>query len=183
MLGECEELSCLGCLSSLGEAERMDCSDVWTNLLRLAQMAFVKVIQLKATSPKFNKFRKSEWERVHREHYGVALDWDYWKIRHLYLEALERKEVVGILTGELEGGVLYIPELIVKHDKLGQGIGENLLREAEKWTRDQGGHEVYLTTGIRWKAVDFYKKLGYEIAGQLPRHYSKVDFILLRKFV
>lgn len=126
---------------------------------------------------------KKEWELVNPEHYGKELEWNYWTGKPLKLDAKQGKEIIGGLKGLLMAGVLEVFQLIVRHDKLGMGIGKLLLDEAEKWAKKNGGHEVFLTTGTKWKAVSFYKKMGYELAAQLPNHYSKTDFVLFRKFL
>lgn len=143
----------------------------------------MKVKQLKTKTKKFKDFKKKEWKLVHPEHYGVELDEEYWDTKHLFLEAIEGKKIVGVITSEYMAGVLYIPELIISHNHRGKGIGKVLLEKAERWVKNQGGHEVYLLTGKKWRAKDFYKKLGYKIAAEMPKHYSKTDFVLLRKFL
>jgi len=143
----------------------------------------MKIEQLKTKSKKFREFKKSEWKLVHPELYGVEMDEKYWDMQRLFLKATEGKEIVGVLTAEFMAGVLYIPELIVGHNNRGKGIGKTLLQKAEDWTKSHGGHEVYLVTGAKWKAVDFYKKLGYTLSADLPKHYSKTDFVLFRKFL
>jgi len=143
----------------------------------------IKIQNLKGDSKITEAFTKKEWELVHVEHFGVNLDWDYWKIRRLSLKASEAGKVVGALGGELQGGVLHIAELIVDHNLRGKGIGEKLLKEAEKWTKENGGHEVHLETGKDWEAVKFYKRMGYELVAQLPNFFSKVDFVLFRKIL
>jgi ribosomal protein S18 acetylase RimI-like enzyme len=113
----------------------------------------------------------------------VEFDEEYWEEKHLSLEALEGNEIVGALTGDLMAGVLYIPELIIKQDNKGKGIGKSLLNEAEKWLKDRNGHEIYLVTGEKWPAKGFYIKLGFYLVADLPKHYSKTDFVLFRKFI
>ncbi|MFC1727268.1 GNAT family N-acetyltransferase [Patescibacteria group bacterium] len=151
--------------------------------INLCKISLMKIKQLKIKTKNFKDFKKTEWIKIHPKHYGVELEEDYWDTKHLILEAVEGKKTVGALTGELMAGVLYIPELIIADNLRGKGIGTSLLKEAEKWVRKQGGHEVYLVTGKKWQARDFYKKLGYQVSAEMPKHYSKVDFVLLRKLL
>lgn len=143
----------------------------------------VHIKSLKKKSKQFRTFKRSEWKLIHLKHYGVELDDKYWDSKPLILEALDGKEIVGGLTGELMAGVLHIDELIVKNDRRGMGIGKMLLLEAELWAKNHGAHEMYLATGIKWKAKDFYAKHGFMLSASLPNHYSKADFVLLRKFL
>lgn len=141
----------------------------------------MKIKRLKNKTKKFKAFKKKEWIKIHPKHYGVELEEKYWDTRHLNLKAVESREIVGALTGELMAGVLYIGELIISHDRRGRGIGTALLKEAENWLTTQGGHEVFLFTGKKWPAKDFYIKLGYKAVVEMPRHYSKIDFLVFSK--
>lgn len=143
----------------------------------------IRIKQVKQLTKPLTTFKDKEWELLHEEHYGSTLDWNYWKMKHLQLEALEDKKIIGILVGDLMAGVLTIYELIIQQDQRGKGIGKKLMEEAEKWAKKNSCHEVNLTTGETWKAVDFYKQLGYNIVTQLPNHYQKVDFVFMRKFL
>jgi GNAT superfamily N-acetyltransferase len=143
----------------------------------------MKIKQLKTKHKKFDDFKMKEWKLVHPEHYGVEFDEDYWDTKHLYLEAVDGRKIVGALVGVYVAGVLYIDELITKHTHRGKGIGKTLLETAEEWVRKRKGHELYLATGTKWQARDFYSNLGYKLAANMPKHYSKADFVLLRKFL
>jgi len=143
----------------------------------------MKIKQLKTKTKDFKDFKKKEWIKIHPKHYGVELDEEYWDTKHLFLKAVEGRKTVGALVGEYMAGVLHISELITAHNLRGKGVGKALLKKAERWVKNQGGHEVYLLTGTKWRARDFYKKLGYKLVAEMPRHYSKTDFVLLRKFL
>lgn len=143
----------------------------------------MKVIPLKRISRPYKNFKNREWKLIHPELYGEKLNWDYWNPKALILKAVELNRVVGALSGELVAGVLYINEVIVEHNLRQKGIGEALMKEAEEWAKKNKAHEVYLVVGKKWKAVLFYKKLGYETSTLLPKHYSKIDFLLMRKFL
>lgn len=54
--------------------------------------------------------------------------------------------------------------LIVDENMRGQGIGEQLMRAAEGWAREQGCASVYLRSNtLRTQAHEFYKRIGYTI--------------------
>lgn len=134
-------------------------------------------------SKRLREFKRTEWKLIHPVHYGVEINEEYWNTKHLLLEAVEGKSIIGALVGELMAGVLHIKELIVKHDRRKMGIGKMLLIEAEAWAKRQGAHEMYLTTGTHWEAKDFYETYGFIESARLPNHFSKTDFVLLRKFI
>lgn len=143
----------------------------------------VHIKPLKMKSKRLRAFKRTEWKLIHPAHYGVEINEEYWNTKHLLLEAVEGKNIIGALVGELMAGVLHIKELIVKHDRRKMGIGKMLLAKAEEWAKRQGAHEMYLTTGIKWKAKDFYEKHGFIVSARLPNFYSKTDFVLLRKLL
>lgn len=77
------------------------------------------------------------------------------------------QEIVGGVLGELYWDWLYIDLLWVKDDLRGRGFGRRLMTIAENEARQHGAKNVYLDT-FSFQAPDFYKKLGYEVFGELP---------------
>jgi ribosomal protein S18 acetylase RimI-like enzyme len=62
-------------------------------------------------------------------------------------------------TGEVEA---YIGELAVRADREGAGVGQALVRAAEKWARAHGYGLLVLETGAaNTRARAFYARLGY----------------------
>lgn len=57
------------------------------------------------------------------------------------------------------------------------------MSRAGKITKDNGGHKLFLTTGEGWRAVSFYKAIGFKQTAKLPNHYFNVDFIEMSKFI
>ena len=96
-----------------------------------------------------------EWKLIHPEHYGEELDYSYWHTQRLYVAKNHR----------------------------GKGAGKSLLKQAETWAKKHRGHEVFLFTGKNWTEKNFYLKLGYQTLADVPKFYSKVDFVLMRKFI
>lgn len=138
---------------------------------------------LKIESKSYTRFRVREWGKVHPELFGEKINWKYWSVQPLILKTSIGRRMVGTLKGNLMAGVFYIDELIIRDKERGKGYGKILITEAEKWAKKHDGHEVFLTTGEKWQARKFYKKMGYEVGARLPRHYSKTDFVLLRKYI
>ena len=71
------------------------------------------------------------------------------------------------MLGEIYWNWLYIDLLWVKDDLRGRGFGRRLMMIAENEARQQGAKNAYLDT-FSFQAPDFYKKLGYEVFGELP---------------
>jgi ribosomal protein S18 acetylase RimI-like enzyme len=91
--------------------------------------------------------------------------------RTLTLVAMEGNQIVGYLTAvypkfkKLRGNA-YIA-LAVKSSHRGKGIGTKLMRESEKHAKTKNIRRMELEVfGKNVKAIDLYKRLGYEIEGR-----------------
>ena len=78
-------------------------------------------------------------------------------------------EVDGRLIAGLNGcmtayRIFYIDTVFVEEEYRRQGVGTELLREAEKRAEALGANLIRLDT-FNWQGREFYKKLGYEEAG------------------
>lgn len=140
----------------------------------------MKINVLKKKSKTMRAFDKAEWRLHDHEHFGKDVVWD---TNLYYLKAHLKKEILGTMELEIEGGVGYIKTLLVSHTRMKQGIGKELIEKAEAITRKQKGHKMFLTTGKNWDAVKFYKAIGFEITGKLNNHYFNIDFVEMSKFL
>lgn len=57
----------------------------------------------------------------------------------------------------------HIGRICVSRSERGKGLGRELLCEAERFCREQGGR--YLALGAQCRAASFYEKCGYEVCG------------------
>jgi ribosomal protein S18 acetylase RimI-like enzyme len=84
-------------------------------------------------------------------------------------------KVVGGLLGGTYWDWLHIDSLWLDESLRNQGYGQQLLQEAEKEAIKRGCEHVHLDSHD-FQAVEFYKKNGYVIAGQLddlPEGYTR----------
>ena len=84
--------------------------------------------------------------------------------------------LVGGIKAHTHRGWLYISQLWVSEGARGSGLGSKLMRLAEEEARKRGCFASYLNT-FSFQAVEFYKKHGYEIFGELrdfPRGHSRI---------
>ena len=79
--------------------------------------------------------------------------------------------------------MVYVKNIIVAEDKRGQGIGQKLMEQIEKFGKKLGAHKIYLQTGADWKERKFYDKLGFKKTADLPKHHFKRDFVIYSKFI
>ena len=61
--------------------------------------------------------------------------------------------------------ILYIDTVFVEEEYRRQGVGTELLREAESRAKSLGANMIRLDT-FNWQGREFYKKLGYEEVGE-----------------
>ena len=76
------------------------------------------------------------------------------------------QQVVGGLLGKSRYGWLHIDLLWVRASIRGQGYGRQLMERAETIAVERGCHSAHLET-YTFQAPGFYRKLGYEIFGEL----------------
>lgn len=141
----------------------------------------LKITSFKLKSGKLREFNKNEWKLIHPEHFGKEQDIKYWNNQKYGYQAVEGGNIVGTISGHYMAGVMWIDQLIVKHDKHGKGIGKTLMATVEKLARKKGIHKIYLETGVDWNAVKFYEALGYIREAKIKNLYEHKDFWIISK--
>lgn len=79
----------------------------------------------------------------------------------------ESGTILGGILGELRWGWLHIQGLWVAEPLRGKGWGSRLMHQLEHSTRKKDINNFRLET-TTFQALGFYRKLGYEVFGQLP---------------
>lgn len=139
------------------------------------------IISLKNKTNKLRAFKAKEWELIHPEHFGTKQDPDYWKKERVVFKGVESKKIVGVLIGDYTAGVMYIDQLIVKHDQRSKGVGKALMDKAFELAKKANLHKIYLYTGNNWQAIQFYKSLGLAIEAEISNFYQNKDFVIMSK--
>ncbi|MFQ5907213.1 MAG: GNAT family N-acetyltransferase [Thermoplasmata archaeon] len=90
---------------------------------------------------------------------------------------------VGTVMLRKEGELGRVVSLGVLPDYRRQGIGGELMRQAEEFMQREGARLMVLEVGVRnGSAIAFYEHLGYELDGLLKGYYSwGEDAHLMRK--
>lgn len=83
-----------------------------------------------------------------------------------------RNRLAGGLTAATSYGWLLVKTLWVAEKHRRQGLGRSLMKSAEDKARGFGCHSVWLDTSNP-DAMNFYRKLGYEVFGQLSNSASQ----------
>jgi len=88
--------------------------------------------------------------------------------------------IVAGVHGWTWGGTGFVQTIWVHETRRGRGLGSRLLGAAEAEARRRGCHQMHLDTH-GYQAPDFYRKLGYEVIGELPGWPADDVRIFLRK--
>jgi GNAT superfamily N-acetyltransferase len=90
----------------------------------------------------------------------------------LALVAAAEGGVVGVVTAHLipsihdDAPVAWLTTLVIATEMQGLGVGKQLVRAAEEWSRQGGAARIAVTSGAhRLDAHRFYEILGYTKAG------------------
>ncbi len=88
----------------------------------------------------------------------------------------ENNSLLGGIKGHTQRGWLYVGWLWVSDTSRNSGLGSHLMKLAEKEALKRGCHASYLNT-YSFQALEFYKKHGYEVFGELndfPIGHSRI---------
>lgn len=99
----------------------------------------------------------------------------------IILLAVADQKIIGFtyLTFETGGGAI-LQWLVVDKDYRGQGVGSQLLSEAEIITKKKKNHFLYLWTESQ-KNIDYYKKRGFYLVGRQKEAWFGLNENLLQK--
>lgn len=91
----------------------------------------------------------------------------------IVLGAFDGDELAGTVTLHLDCPPNQphrgeIAKMMTRKSHRGQGIGSALLREAERIARENNRKLLVLDTAVDEGATEFYRKLGYVLAGTIP---------------
>jgi ribosomal protein S18 acetylase RimI-like enzyme len=84
-----------------------------------------------------------------------------------YIAKNDSGEVVGAVHGNTEWEWVFIKHLWVSEDFRGTGLGSQLMDAIIQEANNRGRYKYYLST-FEFQAPGFYKKLGFEVFGELP---------------
>jgi GNAT superfamily N-acetyltransferase len=92
----------------------------------------------------------------------------------------EAGQAVGGLTATLRWDWLEVEHFFLPEALRGQGLGAQVLRQAEAAAWERGARHSYLTT-FGFQARGFYEKQGYTVVGKLQDYPPGSSYYWLRK--
>jgi GNAT superfamily N-acetyltransferase len=102
------------------------------------------------------------------------------KWKPLAVFARDRERVVAGLAGETYAGWLFIRYLWVGDALRGKGIGRELMAGVERRALERGCHSAWVDT-FSFQAPGFYRKLGYEVFGEVDWSPDHKRFFLQKR--
>ena len=97
---------------------------------------------------------------------------DGYAYENILFKAVDKDDtVIAGIHGQIGGGWLYIVSLWVAADYRGEGLGQRLLRMAEKSAVAKNCQGAYLYT-YSFQSPRFYERCGYRIFGQLENFFG-----------
>jgi GNAT superfamily N-acetyltransferase len=106
---------------------------------------------------------------------------EYPEVQYIRLNARDSEgQVVGGLRAIVAMYWLRIEVLWVRDDVRGNGIGSQLLMEAERMSRDLGAKGSALET-FEWQAPRFYARHGYEEVARMDKYAGEFYLAIMRK--
>jgi len=133
------------------------------------------------SSKKIKEFEKIKWAVADQEHYGKPVD--FTKNKYKFVAKNEDGEITGILDLMTEANLAFVEGLLIGSKFRKQGIGSKLMKQAEDFAKKNKCTKVYLETNEDWEAVEFYKKLGYEVTGKHEDHALGQRSLIFTKFL
>ncbi len=88
--------------------------------------------------------------------------------------------IVAGLHGWTWGGTGFVQALWVREDLRRRGLGRRILAAAEAEVVHRGCHQMHLGSHS-YQAPSFYRRLGYEVIGELPGWPGNDTRVFLRK--
>lgn len=91
-----------------------------------------------------------------------------------------QSEVIGGLCGDILGKCACVDYMWVEEKLRGQGIGTKLIATLEHYAKNKNCDAIQLFT-YDFQAEHFYKKLGFDCIGRIPKWIENHDTVFFRK--
>ena len=98
-----------------------------------------------------------------------------------YRVALKNDQVIGMIHVALQdGGTKDIEALYVHPDHIGEGVGQKLMDEADRWIGLDTAHLQVATYNVR--AIKFYEKNGFKVVhGTEELYIDKIPVVTMER--
>jgi GNAT superfamily N-acetyltransferase len=124
-----------------------------------------------------------EWDAYDRNLYGPEYNSYAWDREKQHYKAYVNGVLVGIAALEIEGGVVVLDELIVIEAHRSKGVGTAMLEQVIEMAEQKKCHKITLETHPKLRAIELYKKKGFQQEGILRNHFGHEDYVLMSKYL
>ncbi len=97
----------------------------------------------------------------------------------------ENGKIVGLAIGRLDqGGLSDLSWICTSSEEQGKGIGKKLIDKVAEYSREKGCHKLFAyTTPHLFSTVSFYLSSGFVPEAYLRKHWHKLDFLVISKWL
>ncbi len=110
-----------------------------------------------------------------------------WSLDNKFLIGIRDRDdqLVAVIDGMRDypdAGIFWVGLLLVDPDHRGQGLGERIMNNFERWARDQGARQVRLGVAeINVKARRFWQCIGYKpVSKSGPAYLGQHELVIHR---
>jgi len=136
----------------------------------------VTILTQKRWTKPLREFSDQEWKDVYLENFGKPVEW---KSKQLCVKATVKGKIAGYAKLKIDLDVCLIRSFIIGKKYRRSGVGTKLMKTVLTVLKENNTNKAYLITGKGWKAIQFYKSLGFQKKADLPKHYLKQDFVIM----
>lgn len=133
--------------------------------------------------PEFKMFIQNKIKQFNRESSDAFKELTEEKIKPFHVSVEDSNEMlVGGLTGRVIWDWLEVDYFWLSPEVRGKGIGEDILKKAEKEAVLLGVTKILLTT-FEFQARSFYEKYGYEVVGEVKDYPPGTTYYTMVKTI
>jgi ribosomal protein S18 acetylase RimI-like enzyme len=144
------------------------------------------------------EIREKTWEKYEKEVYSRELLEEELKLysydtflrfigdeKRFGFVAVEEEKVVGLAIGRLDqGGLSDLSWICTSSEEQGKGIGKKLIDKVAEYSREKDCHKLFAyTTPYLFSTVSFYLASGFVPEACLRKHWHKLDFLVMSKWL
>jgi ribosomal protein S18 acetylase RimI-like enzyme len=99
--------------------------------------------------------------------------------------AIENEKIVGLAIGKLDtGGLSDLSWICIAIEEQGKGIGKELINKIVSYSKEKGCHKLFAyTTPNLVSAVALYLSSGFVPEAYLRKHWHKIDFLIMSRWL
>ncbi len=133
------------------------------------------------TKKDFEKYYDLRWKILRAKwNQPKGSEKDNLENQSIHVMCLDKSNIVGVgrahFNNKNEAQVRY---MAVDDNQQGKGVGSKILLKLEKSVKERGAK--YIVLNSRDSAVNFYKKYGYRVIGEVPTMFGIIKHFKMRK--